>query len=307
VGILRRRTPEQRFWDWFVANSDRLFAFEEDQERIFDDLQTALQRVADGLTFEFGPVEDGRREVFISADGIAGVFPAVRRLVASAPAMPEWQVVAFRQPHGVECEVQFGDQSIGPDGLWFVARPDGAIVHLDLYVRGLTDEDREAMTAAAFILLDNALGEERMVEAVGALELEPLPEDPVDAGLTPLPQLPEVLDDALAGERPFLNPGHVDLYAVRKGGGADLVIVVAEPLSGDPGTQEALMDKVESYLGFINSEEFAAECGRPSPESVCIKISTEHPVDAAIRDLIDRMGPWAEENNASIRLDVEAG
>jgi hypothetical protein len=31
--LLKRGTPEARFWKWFVVNSDRLFYFEREQER----------------------------------------------------------------------------------------------------------------------------------------------------------------------------------------------------------------------------------------------------------------------------------
>jgi len=59
MALLRRSSREERFWRWFEDNSTRLFAFESDQENVFDQLQGALGKVDKGLTFEFGPVEGG--------------------------------------------------------------------------------------------------------------------------------------------------------------------------------------------------------------------------------------------------------
>ena len=85
--FLTRQTPEARFWKWFVANADRLFHFELDQERVFDALRAQLHRVATGLTFEIGQIDDGKREFVISADGDRVLFPYVERLVAAAPSL----------------------------------------------------------------------------------------------------------------------------------------------------------------------------------------------------------------------------
>jgi len=191
VGIFDRRTREERFWDWFRANSDRLFALEDDRERVFADLRKALHKVDGGLTFEFTCVADGSRQFCVSADGVREQFPVVRQLVAAAPVMAQWDIVAFRQPSDPTCSITFGDQELSPDDLWFVLKPDEGIVHIDFYVRGLSDENSDLMTGAVFVLLDNALGEELVGEAVGEIDFEPLLEDPQLAGLSPFPELPD--------------------------------------------------------------------------------------------------------------------
>ena len=42
----KQDSKELAFWRWFQANESRLFDFEKDQERVFDALQTQLQRVS---------------------------------------------------------------------------------------------------------------------------------------------------------------------------------------------------------------------------------------------------------------------
>src|ERR1700722_18171438 len=62
-------TPED-FWKWFQSNEDTLFNFEKNREQTFDKLGAEMHKLNPSLTFEFGPIEDGKREFVISADGI---------------------------------------------------------------------------------------------------------------------------------------------------------------------------------------------------------------------------------------------
>ena len=89
-------TPEQAFWSWFEKNEKRLFTFETDRDRVFNELAGKLKQVHESVTFEFGPVEDGKREFVISADGIKDAFPAVEKLYALAPKLPRWKFIKFR-------------------------------------------------------------------------------------------------------------------------------------------------------------------------------------------------------------------
>jgi hypothetical protein len=98
MGLFDKESREERFWQWFQKRADQLFDFESGQQRVFDELASALNRVEKGLTFEFGPKESGKREFIVSADGIRDRFEAVRRLVSAAPLMPQWVVIPFRPP-----------------------------------------------------------------------------------------------------------------------------------------------------------------------------------------------------------------
>jgi hypothetical protein len=189
VSFFRKATPERRFWEWFERNSPRLFAFEKDQDRIFADLTEALYQVQEGLTFEFGPVEDGRREFVVSADGVLERFDAVRRLVAAAPPLPQWVVIPFRPPKSLDFVLDFGGHRLSPGDLWFQAERDGERVGLTLYLPGLTEENRETLSGAGFILLDTALGEFAVESQVGFIEFEALPDEPEALGLRRFPEI----------------------------------------------------------------------------------------------------------------------
>jgi hypothetical protein len=185
---------ETRFWRWFETNSARIFDFENDQERVFDDLAVELRRVHRDLTFEFGPIADGRREFILSAGGIRAAFPAVLSLSASAPALAPWQIVAFRPPKSLDLTLVIADLSLGADDLWFEAFQDDDNIAIALYLRGYTESRDELFSQAAFILLDCALGEYTVGTRVGAVELRPLPEDPESADLYPFTSIRDFFD-----------------------------------------------------------------------------------------------------------------
>lgn len=187
--LLKRGTPGARFWKWFVANSERLFYFEREQERIFDELQTQLHRVAVGLTFEIGQIDHGKREFVVSADGIPELFPHVEKLVAAAPPLTQWQVTAFRRPMPIGFVIKMEGLQLGPDDIWFMAEPDGDLTGLVLYIRDLDATNDAILGNAAYILLDTALGEYAVETLVGFVERRPLPADPAASGLRPFREI----------------------------------------------------------------------------------------------------------------------
>ena len=77
---------ENEFWMWFTENAGRIFNFAENQEEIFSELHEELTKVHSDLTFEMGPISQGKREFVISASGIPGAFPAVSKLLNFAPS-----------------------------------------------------------------------------------------------------------------------------------------------------------------------------------------------------------------------------
>jgi hypothetical protein len=203
-------TPEERFWSWFAENSSRIGpaidagmeAMIDDQaspearslNRLFDEIHSQMKLVDKGLVFTFGPVEEGRREFIVSADGVKSVFPAVQRLVAAAPAFPDWKIIAFRPAGATDYTVEMPGCRLGGDDIWIHARHGERLVDVTLYERGLSPENHESLFQAAFLLMDNALGEYVVETRIGGVAIEPLPVDPVAYGYRPFRELPELVE-----------------------------------------------------------------------------------------------------------------
>jgi hypothetical protein len=195
LSILKRKTKEQRFWQWFVDNSDRIFNFELDQEAIFDEVSHRMHKVNKSLTFEFSSVKNGQREFVVSADGIREAFPAVRDLVAAAPALETWIIIAFRQPMEIGFSVKIGDYSLTPDDLWFSYEVDGDRMGITLYIRDLSEDNETIAAQATYILLDSALGEYDVEERIGFIERKRLPSNLEGYGLIPFASIRQALDN----------------------------------------------------------------------------------------------------------------
>jgi len=185
---------EKAFWDWFQANDERLYNFERDQEHTFDLLQSELRKVDKNLTFEFGPIENGRREFIISADGIREAFPKVESLYAAAPALPRWKVVKYR-PRREPMDIALGDVRVDCHAVVVDLEPRGDKMDLTMYLPGYSGRTQDMYKGVAFLFLDQALGEYDVETRVGYIELKARDEAPPRA--LPLAQLPTAFDKLL--------------------------------------------------------------------------------------------------------------
>lgn len=105
---------------------------------------------------------------------------------------------------------------------------------------------------------------------------------------------------------PIENANALDILGVRKDGkGVDLVIATSGHLDSSASTQELLLDKIQNYLGYINSLEFKEEFGKLEPENVLIKLNCIDEPDPIIKELFKKIVPWVEENNARIEMVIK--
>lgn len=191
-----RRSPEERFWEWFARHAEEIAAFENDRERVFDRICAALEQVKPGLVFEIGKGPNGPLEFVVSADGDPALIPAVHALCDAAPELPGWAVVRFRQGnHGGR--LSLGEFSIGPEDVQCALsiEPDGR-VWIGAYPRGYDSNEHEDWRRAICVLLDSVLGEFVMMTRVAMVEVLPASKAPEERFLTPLEMLPDVFDRA---------------------------------------------------------------------------------------------------------------
>jgi hypothetical protein len=119
-------------------------------------------------------------------------FPAVQSLIAVAPRIDGWRLLAFRQPGPPDVTIQFGEIELGPEDVWFSASQGGGLTDVVLHVRGLTDENEQLFAGAVFLLLDNLLGEYAVATKVGTIDWATLPDDPRASGLLPFVEMRSV-------------------------------------------------------------------------------------------------------------------
>jgi hypothetical protein len=97
---------------------------------------------------------------------------------------------------------------------------------------------------------------------------------------------------------PIPNVNVIDINKVKKGGGSDLYLVIASPL-------ERLMQKLETYLAFIGSEQFRSASGLASPENTRIIVKLHPNSDPKARELLERNRGWVRNNGATLVIDSD--
>jgi len=104
-------------------------------------------------------------------------------------------------------------------------------------------------------------------------------------------------------EHPIPRLAVIDVHAVWKTGGSDLGLVIASPLRDDERSRQRLLRKIENYLNFVVSSEYAAEFGNPLPTNTAIVIKIHPDSDSEIVVILERLRGWVEGNGASLRVE----
>lgn len=188
-------TPQNEFWNWFIQNEPKLFDFEANQEEIFDEIATQLQKVDPNLTFEFGP-KAGRREFVISAGGISSSFSAVSSLADSAPPLERWSVIAFRPRRKPPNTVEFRGKRVDPCDVQVSLLDNGKMPGVYLFIPNFREDDTD-LKQIGYLLLDEALGEHDVESRLGLIKMFS-PETPTKGKRYPLANLPALFDELIS-------------------------------------------------------------------------------------------------------------
>jgi hypothetical protein len=150
------------FWQWMSENSEELL--EADGQIVADRVHERLHDVDERLGVEVSePAEP--REMIITAWSEAGAFPAVRELVAAAPALDGWQIIALKPPRGFEFGIDVDGLRIDANELQFdplSAEENRALLGIRVYVPSATDEDEadDRLARILPLILETGIGEE---------------------------------------------------------------------------------------------------------------------------------------------------
>jgi hypothetical protein len=159
-----------RFWFWFTSNHS---VYEQDPGQINESNISAfrnhLHLISDDLTFQMGKARDGDGyELEISADGYIATFPLVEQVVARAPHVPHWNIIAFRQPN--LAIIKMGDVEVDPELIKYFSVKNKTTGKIDVIVYYANFQyENEQWQQALFVTLDNTLGEYDFATKVGEI------------------------------------------------------------------------------------------------------------------------------------------
>ena len=195
-GLFSGKPPEVRFWEWFQQHESEISAISTGAEPIVFEIGEQIRRVDPGLAWVTGTAADGSREFIVSAEGVKATIPIVEAVVAAAPEMPGWRIVAFRPRQKSIVGLQFQDRSLSAESIFYISRPTKDKLDVDLFIEGLDASNAPDLIQACFLLLDATIGEYDVMTRIGELDFIPLSES--QGGHKPLSALPAEVD-ALKG------------------------------------------------------------------------------------------------------------
>lgn len=191
--LFKKENKEEYFWNWFLKNASQYYRFEKNQNTLFKRLKLELDKIDPNLVFEFSPILDnGKRELVISADGIKSSFPTVTNLTNQAPEIDKWEIVAFRQPRKLIDQINYEGLTIKFENVFFKYEKSNGKINLELNIKGFYESAE--WTAATFILLDNILGEYHTEMSLDFIDRKELDESKKH-GLFPITMLPQIIQD----------------------------------------------------------------------------------------------------------------
>ena len=183
------------FWTWFEDNEERLFCFRSGDEGLLDEVGARLAAVDEDLTFEFGPVVEGRREFVVSAGGHKRAFPVVEALCREVPPLSRWTVMPFRPRRATISIVEMKGRTLHPDAVEVVLLHNQKQAGLYVFVPGYAAGDN-TLGQMVYLMLDEALGEYIMETEVALIKLFPF-EEVTEGERVRMPDLPRHFDDLM--------------------------------------------------------------------------------------------------------------
>ncbi len=197
--------PDAQFWTWFGFEEAHLAERARGPKRgsVMLEITRQVAAVSPGIIAELGIAEAGKPHTLVlSVNGDTTLFPLVTKLVAQAPPLKHWKVVAFRQRQPIAATLQFGDFTVNADDYQFkeLARANGK-VDIEVRVKGLTPENEQKVDRAVFLLIDHAIGEYDTETKLHAIDIKPMAVA-IDPTLKPLSALAAVVDSLPAAPAP---------------------------------------------------------------------------------------------------------
>ncbi len=190
----------ETFWKWFSDNSEQLTMLDDLDEktakRLLVDMQSALDKYCEGLTFEVGEQTQNGRTLTFSAEGDIDLFKYVTDLVENAPDVDWWEFVAFKQPKGKGLKVYFDKYVFDTRKMYFTEMeneesPDMVGLRVAVENPVVGDDDQ---LVGVYVTIEGLIGEFDCATLVGYLEICPIPQEPFKDGFKIMDDLPDFIE-----------------------------------------------------------------------------------------------------------------
>mgnify|MGYP000860950663 CR=1 FL=1 len=197
-----KKTSAQ-FWEWFKEHHHdylQLDQVDEDaQEDLLDAMQDALHGYCDELFFDIGLPKEGVHEFIVTAEGETKYFHHVEKLIAEAPSIAPWKFIAFVPPIGTDFTFDYEGIKLLPKNMWFLPLEnpkDKDSIGIKICCKEFLDlRSNKAFLPSIYTIVDMIVGEKIYATEIDHIEAGSLPDDPEMAGMLPLADLMDYIED----------------------------------------------------------------------------------------------------------------
>ncbi len=191
------------FWHWFSDNQNK-FSFinevqEAERDNLLDEFIAELHQFNDNIYFEIGgDLDDDKKELIITAEGVMDYFPEVETLVSAAPKFEKWDVIAFKPPMGKGFKTNYAGIEFDPEKVIFIPleneeQPDA--IGINVCYPDFDESDREVLMEGTYLMLDTIIGEKSTTLDINYLEITQTPENVADLNFMCCSEIGEYIED----------------------------------------------------------------------------------------------------------------
>ena len=172
--IHEKASREETFWQWFSANSSKIFYYEEDADKISAEIEEHIKQVNPSLTFEISPINGYKRNFAISAGGNLEAFDAVKQLYDVKPNFDEWTISKFKQRQPLPLSVTIANRQIKPEDVKYMFAQDKTPhkVGIVLFFKDYCEEQKSEYKKLALSYIDKLFGEHDVAVYIGDVYLQ---------------------------------------------------------------------------------------------------------------------------------------
>lgn len=185
----------EKFWKVVEARRKKLESIESADDPAYDACLEALQAIDEGLYLEIS-IDESPRELIVTAEGEKELFPRADAVVAAAPNLPGWTVLALKPKLGFPESAIWEDYEILLSDVRFEPLlEDDDELGIRFLVPGASDAELDDAHNALLRACDHGLGERAFAESIEFTEVAALPSGAAADAYRPLVALEAYLEE----------------------------------------------------------------------------------------------------------------
>ena len=189
------------FWAWFEASSNRIRKVRSASERLYKEIESRLHEVCPQIGFEIGGSPDSDdMSLVITAFGDVNLFDTAYSLVAHAPPIKSWNILALKPPLAEQAEIEYEGIRLSTKDIYFSVIDSAADcpIKLEIVISARKRKLSEGLQDAALLLIASVVGERAAAMNIEVVELRVMESKTPVRGYRPILELPSEIRNRFA-------------------------------------------------------------------------------------------------------------